>query len=175
MPNLSQPKRQRMLAAVSDVMRDGHALINFLQCFTCGCRDELEEYAVKCAENEAEPKKWSRMEILKGTMPTDVMMHNAIPGLPVNLFLPCRYHVHPVSIRVQRSGAAEPNYWDTVELTLEAEPQFLGGTGDLSSNDVHAIRDFVVRNLDPLLAYWNEKMSFDDLLVALRHSSCEIG
>ena len=78
--------------------------------------------------------------------------------------------VHPVSIRVQRSGAAEPNYRDAVQVTLEAEPQFLGGTGDLSLEDVQAVRDFVVRNLEPLLAYWNEKMSFDDLIVALRRT-----
>ena len=55
-----------------------------------------------------------------------------------------------------------------MQVTLEAEPQFLGGTGDLSLEDVQAVRDFVVRNLEPLLAYWNKKLSFDDLLVALR-------
>ena len=41
------PEQQRMLAAVSVVMRDGHALIEFLQCFTNGYRDELEKYAVE--------------------------------------------------------------------------------------------------------------------------------
>ena len=46
------PERQRMLAAVSVVMRDGHALIEFLQCFTNGYRDELEKDAVKWAECE---------------------------------------------------------------------------------------------------------------------------
>ena len=58
-----------------------------------------------------------------------------------------------------------------MELTLEAEPQFLGGTGDLSLEDVQAIRNFVVRNLDALLSYWNGKMSFDDLLATLRQTS----
>ena len=159
-----------MLAAVSVVMRDGHALIEFLQCFTNGYRDELEKNAVKCAECETGSKKSSRMKFLRGDMPTSVMMHDTVPGLPVNLFLPCKYHVHPVSIRIQRSGTAEPNYRDTVEMTLETEPRFLGGTGDLSSDDVRAVRDFVVRNLEPLLAYWNEKMSFDDLLAKLRRT-----
>ena len=161
------PECQRMLAAVSEVMRDGHALIEFLQCFTCGDRDELEEYAVKWAESEAAPKKLSRTEILRSDL----------PGLPTNLFLPhtSKYNGLPATIRVQRDGAIKPCRWDVVEMTLGPEPQFLGGTGDLSPDDVHAIRDFVVRNLDPFLAYWNEKMSFDDLLAALRHSSCEIG
>ena len=44
------PEKQRMLAAVSVVMRDGHALIEFLQCFTNGYRDTLEKNAVKWAE-----------------------------------------------------------------------------------------------------------------------------
>ena len=33
-----------------------------------------------------------------------------------------------------------------------------------------AVRDFAVRNLEPLLAYWNGKMSFEDLLAALRRT-----
>ena len=48
--------------------------------------------------------------------------------------------------------------------------RFLGGTGDLSLEDVQAVRDFVVRNLEPLREYWNQKLSFDDLLVALRRT-----
>ena len=55
-------------------------------------------------------------------------------------------------------------------MTLEAEPQSFGGTGDLSPDDVDVVRDFVVRNLDPLLSYWNEKMPFDDLLDTLRQT-----
>ena len=165
------PERQRMLAAVSLVMRDGHALIEFLKCFTNGYRDELEKNAVKWAECEMTSSKSSREKYLRGGMPTSIVMRKTVPSLPVNLFIPCKYHVHPVSIRVQRSVAEEPNYRDTVELTLEAEPQFLGGTGDLSLEDVQAIRNFVVRNLDALLSYWNGKMSFDDLLATLRQTS----
>ena len=164
------PERQQMLAAVSAVMRDGHALIEFLQCFTNGYRDELEKNAVKWAECEDASSQSSRAKYLSGGMPTSVVTRKAVPNLPVNLFIPCKYHVHPISIRVQRSVAEEPNYRDTVEMTLEAEPQFLGGTGDLSPADVDAVRDFVVRNLEPLLSYWNEKMPFDDLLAALRQT-----
>ncbi|MBR3222519.1 MAG: hypothetical protein IKF72_09855, partial [Kiritimatiellae bacterium] len=164
------PESQRMLAAVSVVMRDGHALIEFLQCFTNGYRDELEKDAVKWAKCEEEDLKLSRAKHLRGDMPTSVVMRKTVPGLPANLFIPCKYHVHPISIRVQRSVAEEPNYRDTMELTLEAEPQFLGGTGDLSPADVDAVRDFVVRNLEPLLSYWHEKISFDDLLAALRQT-----
>ena len=114
--------------------------------------------------------KLSRAIHLRGDMPTSVVMRKTVPGLPVNLFIPCKYHVHPIAIRVQRSVTEEPNYRDTVEMTLEAEPQFLGGTGDLALADVDAVRDFVVRNLDPLLSYWNEKISFDDLLATLRQA-----
>ena len=165
------PERQRMLAAVSVVMRDGHALIEFLQCFTNGYMDELEKNAVKWAECKNDSSRIPRTKSLRGDMPTSVVRRKTTPDLPVNLFIPCKYHVHPVSIRVQRSVAEEPNYRDTVELTLEAEPQFLGGSGDLSPADVAAVRDFVVRNLEPLLAYWNEKIPFDGLLTTLRETS----
>ena len=161
------PESQRMLAAISVVMRDGHALIEFLQCFTNGYREELEKDAVKWAECENSSSKLPRAKFLRGNMPTSVVMRKAVSGLPVNLFIPSKYHVHPVSIRVQRSVADEPNYRDTVEMTLEAEPQFFGGTGDLSPTDVDAVRDFVARNLESLLSYWNEKISFDDLLAKL--------
>ena len=150
------PEKERMLAAISDVMRDGHALINFLQCFTCGDRDELEKDAVKIAEWEASSRKESRKEILRSDH----------PGLPANLFPLTQWR--PATIRVQRSGAAEPLYRDTVELTLEAEPRFLGGTGDLAPDDIQAIRAFVVRNLDAFLAHWNDEMSFDELRDKLR-------
>ena len=150
------PEKERMLAAVSDVMRDGHALINFLQCFTCGYRDELEKDAVKSAEWAASSRKVSRQAILRSDR----------PDLPANLFPLTQWQ--PATIRVQRSGAAEPLYRDTVELTLAAEPRFLGGTGDLTPDDIRAIRAFVVRNLDAFLSHWGEKISFDELRDKLR-------
>ena len=71
-------------------------------------------------------------------------------------------------LRVQRSCAAEPNRWDVVELTLEAEPSFKGGTGDLAPGDALLIRTFVVRNLESFLAHFNGDLSYDDLLAALK-------
>ena len=156
------PEQQRMLAAVSEVMRDGHALIEFLQCFTCGGRDNLEKYAVKCVEREKPPQESTSPRLIR---------RSDLPGLPANLWLFTRnYFGIPTYFRIQRDGSEEPHFRDSVELTLEAEPKFLGGTGDLSPDDVNSVRAFVVRNLDLLLAYWNEKMSFDDLLATLRRT-----
>ena len=162
------PERQRMLAAVSVVMRDGHLLVKFLQGFTNGWRDELEKNAVKWFECEESASKSPREDSLRGDMPVRVVLRNIVPDLPANVFLPSKYLVNPAFIRVQRSGAAEPNYRDTVGLTIEAEPHFLGGIGDLSFADAHAIRGFVARNLESLLAYWDGKMSLDDVLAVLR-------
>lgn len=62
-----------MLAAVSVVMHDGHALIEFLQCFTNGYRDELEKSAVKWAECENASSMSPRTKFLRGGMPTSVV------------------------------------------------------------------------------------------------------
>ena len=156
------PEQQRMLAAVSEVMRDGHALIEFLQCFTCGDRDNLEKYAVECVASEKSSQKSTCPRLIR---------RSDLPGLPANLWLFTRnYFGIPTYFRIQRDGAEEPHFRDSVELTLEAEPKFLGGTGDLSPDDIHSVRDFVVRNLDSLLAYWEDKLPFDDLIAELRKS-----
>ena len=149
------PEKEKMLAAVATVMRDSHLLIEFLQCFTNGYQDDLEKWIPPSADA---PKETGRPAILRSD----------VPGLPANIFV-CRSSRGWVkAIRVQRDGKPEPHYRDTVELTLDAEPQFIGGTGDLTPGDVQKLRDFVVRNLDPLLAYREEKLSFDDLIVMLR-------
>ena len=153
------PEDERMLAAVSEVMRDGHALIEFLQCFTNGCRTDLEENA-GAAKQEASPKK---------RKDENRILRSDLPGLPTNLFLRAScFRGFPKAVRVQRSGDAKPRYRDTVELTLEVEPRFNGGTGDLSPEDVGTIRDLVARHLDAFLAHWDGKLSLDALIAALR-------
>lgn len=153
------PEKERMLAAVSLVMRGEYDLITFLQCFTNGDRETLEKDAVDDAERAKSPPPTAKTEILRSD----------VPGLPANLFLRAScFRGFPKAVRVQRSGDDEPHYRDTVELTLEAEPRFNGGTGDLSPEDVGTIRDLVARNLDAFLAHWDEKMTREELLDTLR-------
>ena len=142
------PKEEKMLAAVAYVMREGHAFIEFLQCFTNGYRDELETWLPDA------PAGADRPAILRADL----------PGLPANLFLQdsC-FRGFPKAVRVQRNGSPVPRYEDSVELTLEPEPRFVGGTGDLSPDDVRTVRDLVARNLDAFLAHWNDEISLDEL------------
>ena len=154
------PEKERMLAAVSLLMRGEYDLINFLQCFTCGDRKTLETDAIADAKREASPKK---------RKDENRILRSDLPGLPANLFLRASsFCGFPKTVRVQRSGDTEPHYRDTVELTIEAAPRFNGGTGDLSPDDVQTICDLVARHLDAFLANWDGKMSSDDLLAALR-------
>lgn len=153
------PEKQRILAAVSLVMRGKESLVGFLECLTNGDVKFLEEDAIRIAEQEK-----------NGTRPSyrPAILRSERPELPANLF----FHEggtrgFPATVRVQRSGATEPRFADTVELTLEAEPRFLGGTGDLSPDEIRALRDFVVRNLGPLLAQWKGEIPFDALLASL--------
>ena len=92
-----------------------------------------------------------------------------LPGLPANLFLlDSRFRGFPKAVRVQRNGASEPNRQDSVELTLEPEPRFVGGTGDLSPGDVRTVRALVALNLDAFLAHWDGKLTREELLDALK-------
>ncbi len=152
------PKEEKMLAAVATVMRDGHSLIEFLQCFTNGYRNDLETWLPPPADAPA--ARAGRPAILRADL----------PGLPANLFLggESLFRGFPKAVRVQRSGDAGPNYRDTVELTLEPEPRFGGGTGDISPDDVRAVRDLVARNLDAFLAHWDGKMTREELLDTLK-------
>ena len=163
------PENERMLAAVSLVMRGEYDLITFLQCFTCGDRESLQTDAVAYAKQMAYSKKLKDED-------RDRILRSDLPGLPANLFLyKSTYHGLPATLRVQRSGDDEPHYRDTVELTREAEPRFNGCTGDLSPDDVRTIRDLVARNLDAFLANWDGKLSLDELLAALRRSAVPVG
>ena len=153
------PEDERMLAALSLVMRGEYDLITFLQCFTNGDRKTLEKDAVDDAERAKSQPAPAKTEILRSD----------VPGLPANLFLRAScFRGFPKAVRVQRTGDARPLYRDTVELTLEPEPRFGGGTGDLSPDDVRAVRDLVARNLDAFLAHWDEKMTREELLDTLK-------
>lgn len=153
------PEKERMLAAVSLVMRGEYDLITFLQCFTGGDLETLEKDAIVDSERAKSPPVPSLTEILRSDL----------PGLPANLFLRAScFRGFPKAVRVQRTGDARPNYRDTVELTLEPEPRFVGGTGDLSPEDVRTIRDLVARNLDAFLAHWDGKLTREELLDALK-------
>ena len=152
------PEEQQMLVAVSLLMREKYDLITFLQCFTCGNKETLEKDAVAAANRLASPGKRK-----------DRILRSDLPGLPANLFLHAScFRGFPKAVRVQRSGDTEPHYRDTVELTLEAEPRFNGGTGDLTPDDVQTIRDLVARDLDAFLANWDGKMTCEELLDTLR-------
>ena len=153
------PEKERMLAAVSLVMRGEYDLITFLQCFTNGDYETLEKDAVDDAERAKSQPAPAQTEILRSD----------VPGLPANLFLRAScFRGFPKAVRVQRTGDARPLYRDTVELTLEPEPRFVGGTGDLSPEDVRTIRDLVARNLVAFLAHWDGKTTREELLATLR-------
>ena len=153
------PEDERMLAALSLVLRGEAPIERFLELFTNGYVANLENDAIK----------WSSPDNASDRTGWRAILRSDLPVLSANLFLSDHsFHVFPETIRVQRSGSEKAQLWDTVELTLEIEPRFLGGTGDLSLDDVQTIRAFIIRNLDLFLANWNGRLSFDKLLSELR-------
>jgi hypothetical protein len=153
------PEGQRILAAVSLVMRGKDSLVGFLECLTNDDVKFLEEDAIRIVEQEK-----------NGTRPSyrSAILRADHPGLPANLFLwSPTFRESPATVRAQRDAGDAPHFDDAVEITLEPEPRILGGTGDLSPDDVRALRAFVARNLGPLLACWKGELPFDALLAAL--------
>ena len=157
------PENQRILAAVSLVMRGEDSLVGFLELLTGGEEDELGKDALRMIEQREEQKK---------NPPWRTIHHADHSGLPANLFLwSPTFRGFPATVRAQRDAEAAPHFDDAVEITLEPEPRILGGTGDLSPDDVRALRAFVARNLGPLLACWKGELSFDALLAALAQAA----
>ena len=154
------PKEQRVLAAVSLLLQGKNSITGFLEAFTNRGPNWQGDNAMEVLENG------SMADIPPGWEP---IPKNDLPGLSANIFvMQSRHRVESARIRVQRNIDAKPRFRDSEELTLEAEPSFLGGAGDLSAGDIGVLRDFVARNLDPLRAYWDGLFTFDDLIAKLR-------
>lgn len=53
---------------------------------------------------------------------------------------------------------------DTFSMTVSDEPSIVGEVGsDLSTKDITYFKNFVLKNKDTLLAYWNGELDTSDL------------
>lgn len=154
------PEKARVLAAVSLLLRGRNSIDFFLEAFTNRGARWLGDNAVEILQNGSMadiPAIWK------------TITKSDVPGLPANVFV-CQAKMPrvPLLMRVQRNTGEKPVFGDSEEFSLDGDPRFAGGAGDLSAEDVAAVRAFAVRNIDPLRAFRNGEISFDDLRAKLR-------
>lgn len=57
---------------------------------------------------------------------------------------------------------------DLFTVTIENNPKIIGSVGDISKQDIIKVKDFVIRNKDLLLKYWNSVIDTEDLINSLK-------
>ena len=92
-------------------------------------------------------------------------LHSCHRGLPSNIWISEKDADHEPRITIQRSKGARLQRNDTFGMTISDSPSAIGDVGsDLSSEDIATLKNFVLRNKDPLLAYWNGELDTSGLV-----------
>ena len=85
--------------------------------------------------------------------------------LPSNIWVSVKSTNHKPRIMIQRSNDSRMQSNDTFSMTISDSPRTIGGIGPyLSSEDISYFKDFVLKNKDALLAYWNGELDTSDLV-----------
>ena len=85
--------------------------------------------------------------------------------LPSNIWVSSKNANHEPRIKIQRSNDSRMQSNDTFSMTISDSPRAIGAIGPyLSSEDITYFKDFVLKNKDALLAYWNEELDTSDLV-----------
>lgn len=92
-------------------------------------------------------------------------LHSCHRGLPSNIWVSEKDADHEPRITVQRSKGARLQRNNTFGMTISDSPSAIGDVGsDLSSEDIATLKNFVLRNKDLLLAYWNGELDTSGLV-----------
>lgn len=101
---------------------------------------------------------------------TDVLWNMAIflrsrhQELPANIWVSAENTSQEPRIRIQKNRDERVQIDDTFSMTISDPPSIVGETGsELSTEDIAYFKDFVQKNKEPLLAYWNGTLDTSDL------------
>lgn len=87
-----------------------------------------------------------------------------ITGLPMNIYISDKSGLsHGPRIKVQTNHAQNIRKELLVSVSISENPEIVAGKG-LSASDFASVRDFIVKNRENLLRYWNLEIGIDDLL-----------
>ena len=91
-------------------------------------------------------------------------LHSRHKELPSNIWVSVKNANHGPRIKIQRNKAERMQIDDTFSMTVSDEPSIVGEVGsDLSTKDITYFKNFVLKNKDTLLAYWNGELDTSDL------------
>jgi len=115
---------------------------------------QIQEWANKCRELEGDDMLFEMANFL----------HTRHNELPSNIWVSVKNAKHGPRIKIQRNKGNRMQEEDTFSMTISDSPTTIGDVGtDLSSQDIAYFKNFVLKNKDTLLAYWNGELDTSDL------------
>lgn len=96
-------------------------------------------------------------------------LRNKETGLPMVVWLQpkTRREQHWARIKVSKKYGDKVSE-DLFTITIENEPQVVGDTGDIKTNDIKKVIEFVKINKDLLLDFWNDEIAVSDLINGIK-------
>jgi len=117
-------------------------------------QEQIKEWANKCRELNGEDMLCEMANFL----------HSRHKELPSNIWVSVKNASHGPRIKIQRNKGERMQIDDTFSMTISDEPNTIGEVGsDLSTKDIAYFKNFVLKNKDTLLAYWDGELDTSDL------------
>ncbi len=118
-------------------------------------QEQIKEWANKVRELEGNDELLCEMAIFLRTRHRE---------LPSNIWVSTKNANHGPRIKIQRNKGERMQIDDTFSMTISDAPDVVGEVGaDLSTKDISYFKEFVIKNKDTLLDYWNGNMDTSDL------------
>ena len=91
-------------------------------------------------------------------------LHSRHKELPSNIWISVKNAPHGPRIKIQRNKGERMQIDDTFSMTISDTPSIIGDVGSvLSTKDINYFKDFITRNKDTLLMYWDGDLDTTDL------------
>lgn len=91
-------------------------------------------------------------------------LHSCHRELPSNIWVSVKNTSQEPRIRIQKNREERMQIDDTFCMTISDPPSIVGEIGsELSAKDIAYFKNFVLKNTDTLLAYWNGVLDTSEL------------
>ena len=89
-------------------------------------------------------------------------------GLPVIIFISPKGRAnHGHRVKVQNNYSSNTQEGNFFSITISEDPEIIGDIGEVKSSDLRKIREFVIKNKEVLLDYWNDKIDTAEVIEKL--------
>jgi len=75
---------------------------------------------------------------------------------------------HSARIKVSKNYGDKISKNNTFSITISDNPEVVGNTGDIKEKDINELKQFIIKNKELLLNYWNLKIDIGDVLSSLK-------